>query len=137
MPELKFLSESEPRNVVGDWALRIGVAGFFIVFGLEKFSPDPGSHWVQLFHEIGAGDWFRYLTGVIEILGGLLVLIPQTVMVGLTVLALTMAAAVLIVAFVIGHPADSIFPGIFLVGLIGFGVWNRRSRSNDPARTTE
>ena len=65
MSELRFLSEGEPRNVVGDWALRIGVACIFIVFGLEKFSSDPESHWVQLFHEIGAGDWFCYLTGVI------------------------------------------------------------------------
>ncbi len=127
MAELNFSSVSESRNVVGDWALRIGVAGFFIVFGFEKFSSDPGSHWVQLFHKIGAGDWFRYLTGVIEILGGLLVLIPRTVVIGLTLLALTMLAAVLLVAFVIGRPADSIFPGIFLIGLIGFIAWNRRT----------
>ena len=134
MSELKFLSEIEPRNVVGDWALRIGVGGIFIVFGFEKFSADPESHWIKLFHEIGTGDWFRYLTGVIEILGGLLVLIPQTAAVGLTMLALTMADAVLIVAFVLGRPADSAFPGVFLLGLIGLLVWDRRSRTERSLR---
>ncbi len=127
MSELKFLSESEPSNVVGDWAIRIGVGSAYIVFGLEKFSSTPGSHWVELFGEIGAGDWFRYLTGVIEILGGLLVVIPKTAGIGLIVLALTMAGAVLIVALIMGRPTDSIFPGIFLLGLIGLFIWNRRN----------
>ncbi len=126
MAELKFLSENEPRNVIGEWALRIGVAAAFISFGWEKFSSDPGSHWVVLFHRIGAGEWFRYLTGVIEVLGGVFVLIPKTLMLGLAMLAVTMAGAVLIVAFVIGHPGDSIFPGVFLIGLVGFIVWSRR-----------
>jgi uncharacterized membrane protein YphA (DoxX/SURF4 family) len=111
---------------VGDWAIRIGTGGVYIVFGLEKFSSVPGSHWVKLFSEIGAGDWFRYLTGAIEVLGGLLVVIPQTAAIGLIILALTMAGAVLIVALVIGRPTYSIFPGIFLLGLIGLFIWNRR-----------
>lgn len=126
MAELELLAQSEPRNIVGDWAIRIGAGAFYIIFGLEKFSSNTGSHWVKLFRDIGAGDWFRYLTGIIELLGGLLVIIPQTAAIGLIVLALTMAGAVLIVAFVLGHPANSIFPGIFLLGLIGLFLWNRR-----------
>jgi uncharacterized membrane protein YphA (DoxX/SURF4 family) len=127
MAELKFLSESEPRNAVGDWAIRGGAALIFVIFGLEKFSSEPGSHWVKLFHEIGAGDWFRYFAGVVEVLGGLLVLIPRTATIGLTLLGLTMAAAVVILAFVIGRRADSIFPGIFLLAFAGI-VLQRRNR---------
>lgn len=127
MAELKFGSEIESRNVVGNWALRIGIAGLYIVFGLEKFSSDPASHWVRLFHDIGVGDWLRHFTGAVEVAGGLLVLIPRIALVGLVMLALTMAGAVLIVAFVLGRPGDSIFPGVFLVGLLGFIVWNRRA----------
>jgi hypothetical protein len=41
-------------------------------------------------------------------------------------LGLTMAAAVFILIFVIGRPADSIFPGVFLIGIAAIG-WNRRS----------
>jgi uncharacterized membrane protein YphA (DoxX/SURF4 family) len=127
MSELKFLSEDEPRNAVGDWAIRGGVACIFIIFGLEKFSADPASHWVKLFHQIGAGDWFRNFAGVVEVLGALLVLIPRTAIAGLALLASTMAAAALILGFVVGRPADSIFPGAFFLGLTLL-LWSRRSR---------
>lgn len=124
MSDLDLLSKSEPRNVIGDWAIRAGLAAAFIIFGLEKFS--AGSHWVKFFHEIGAGDWFRYFTGVVEVLGGLLVLIPRTAMVGLALLGLTMLAATLILAFVLGRPSDSIFPGVFLLAIVIFGFSRRK-----------
>ena len=127
MADLKLLPASEPRGVVGNWTIRIGVAVFFIIFGLEKFSDNPASHWVRLFRDIGTGDWFRYFTGVIEFLGGVLVLVPRTTLLGLIVLALTMAAAALIVAFVLGRPADAVFPSLFLIALIAVIVWNQQT----------
>jgi len=120
-------SAEEPRNVAGDWALRGGIAVAFVVFGAEKFSSDPGGGWVKLFHEIGIGQWFRYFTGVVEVLGGLLVLIPWTATAGLALLACTMASAALILTFVLGRPGDSVFSGAFLIGLAAF-YWSRRRR---------
>lgn len=117
----------DARNAVLDWALRGGIAAVFILFGSEKFSSDPGSHWVKLFQEIGAGQWFRYFTGVVEVLGGVLVLVPWTVRIGLALLARTMACAALIVAFEIGRPGDSVFSAAFFIGLTVFG-WSRRTR---------
>ena len=127
MADLKLLVDSEPRNPLGDWVMRGGVAVFFVVFGLEKFSPDPGSHWVKLFAQIGAGVWFRYFTGVVEVLGGLLVLIPRTALAGLAVLACTMAGAAVILAFVVGEPGSSVFPAIFFIALTAIGLirWAR------------
>jgi len=112
-----FDSPPEPRNVLGDWIVRGGIGLAFIYFGSEKFPSDPGSQWTQLFQQIGAGQWFRYFTGVVEILGGVLVFIPWTTNLGLALLACTMASAAVIVAFVIGRPADSIFSGAFFIGL--------------------
>src|ERR1035441_4275993 len=97
-------SSDVPRNVAADWALRGGIAVAFMVFGAEKFPSDGGSSWVKLFHEIGVGQWFRYFTGVVEVLGGVLVLIPRTVTAGLALLACTMASAALILTFVLGRP---------------------------------
>ena len=127
MADLKLLTDSEPGNPIADWVVRGGVAAFFVVFGMEKFSADPGSHWVKLFEQIGAGVWFRYFTGVVEVLGALLVLIPRTMFIGLAVLACTMAGAVVILAFVLGQPGDSVFPAIFFLALvaIGFTRWTR------------
>jgi uncharacterized membrane protein YphA (DoxX/SURF4 family) len=77
----------EPRNAIGDWVLRGGIAVVFVLFGAEKFQSDPGSPWGKLFQQIGAGQWFRYFTGVVELLGGVLVSIPWTATAGLVLLA--------------------------------------------------
>ncbi len=127
MAELKFLPETEPRNTIGDWTIRGCIAVFFFIFGMEKFASNPASHWVQLFNQIGAGTWFRYFTGLVEILGGLLTLISQTALAGLAILACTMASAVLILTFVIGRPADGIFPGVFFIALVIVG-WRQRTK---------
>jgi uncharacterized membrane protein YphA (DoxX/SURF4 family) len=116
----------ESRSVLVDWILRGAIALVFVLFGAEKFPSEPGSPWIKLFQEIGAGQWFRYFTGVVEVVGGLLVLIPRTAMAALVLLACTMACAVLILVFVIGRPADSIVAGGFLIGLAAF-AWSRRS----------
>ena len=110
------------RSALVDWALRSAVAAAFIVFGIDKFR---GAQWVTLFQQIGIGQWFRYCTGVVEIVGGVLVLIPWTVTAGLALLACTMASAALILAFVIGHPGDMVIPLVFCLCLTLFGL-NRR-----------
>jgi putative oxidoreductase len=120
-----FENMGERRNVLGDWMFRAAIALLFVLQGTEKFSSDPHSSWFRLFQQIGAGQWFRYVTGVVEVLGAVLVLIPWTVTAGLALLAGTIAAATLIVLFVVGHPADSVFPGLFFIGLSAF-YWNRR-----------
>jgi len=125
MAELKLLLDTEPRNVIGDWVIRAGVAAVFVMFGAEKFSSSPGSHWVTLFERIGAGVWFRYFTGVVEVLGGVLVLIPSAATAGFALLACTMAGAAIILAFVLGQAGDSIFPGILLVALVAIGLSRR------------
>ncbi|MBZ5631684.1 MAG: DoxX family protein [Acidobacteriia bacterium] len=120
-----FETVGERRNVLSDWMFRGAIALVFVLAGAEKFSSDPQSSWVRLFQQIGVGQWFRYVTGAVEVLGGVLVMMPWTVTAGLALLACTMAAAALIVLFVIGRPADSVFPGIFFIGLAAFS-WNRR-----------
>ena len=122
-----FDNPPEPRNVLGDSIVRGGIGLAFVYFGAEKFPSDPGSEWVNLFQQIGAGQWFRYFTGVVEILGGVLVLIPWTTTIGLVLLACTMAAAAIIVAFVIGRPAHSVISGAFFIGLSLY-LLARRSR---------
>jgi putative oxidoreductase len=113
---------SEPRNVIGDWALRGAIGLAFVVFGWDKF--DSNSMWPGFFRDIGAGQWFRYFTGVVEILGGALVLVPWTVTAGLAILAITMAGAALIHVFVLGHPGNCIIPLVFFIGLGAF--WHSR-----------
>ena len=114
----------DPGSAMTDWCVRGGIAIAFVIFGAEKFT-DP--QWVSLFRQIGLGQWFRYFTGVVEVLGGLLVLIPRTVTGGLALLAATMASAALIWALVLGQPANLIIPGAFCVALVLFWL-HRRGR---------
>ena len=123
MAELQFLVPEQPRGSIGLSLIRIAAGLVFVVFGAEKFS--LRSQWVDFFRQVGAGDWFRYFTGVVEVLGGLLLLVPRTATAGLALLCCTMAGAMIVVGFVLGHPADMLFPGVFLVGLIVL-AWNRR-----------
>jgi putative oxidoreductase len=118
-------TSQEPRNQIGDWVLRGGIGLAFILFGAEKFSTN--SQWIGLFQQIGAGQWFRYVTGVVEVLGGVLVIIPWTATIGLALLACTMAGAALILVFAVGRPADSVFSGVLFLLLATFW-WNRRAR---------
>jgi uncharacterized membrane protein YphA (DoxX/SURF4 family) len=112
----------DSRGALTDWILRGAIAVAFALFGSEKFT-DP--QWVKIFQQIGAGQWFRYFTGVVEILGGALLFIPRTVTAGLTLLVCTMFSAALIWAFVLGQPANGIIPGSFGVALVLFWL-NRR-----------
>jgi len=122
-----FETMGERRNVLSDWMFRVAIALIFVLEGTEKFSANPDSSWVRLFQQIGAGQWFRYVTGLVEVLGAVLVLVPWTVTAGLALLGCTMAAATLIVLLVLGRPGDSVFPGIFFIGLAAF-YWSRRRR---------
>jgi uncharacterized membrane protein YphA (DoxX/SURF4 family) len=116
----------DSRSGLTDWFLRGAIAVAFAIFGVEKFT-DSGHEWVKLYQQIGWGQWFRYFTGVVEVLGGVLVLIPWTVTAGLALLASTMASATLIWALVLGQPANGIITGAFCAGLVLFWL-NRLGR---------
>jgi hypothetical protein len=56
---------------------------------------------VRLFAQIGLGDWFRHLTGAIQVVAGLLFLIPRTVYVAAVLAGGTMVDAVVVHLFVL------------------------------------
>jgi len=118
--ELKF------KNSATDWALRAVIFAVFIFFGGGKFRPETNSAWIQMFNEIGFGQWFRYATGALELSGAFLMLFPQTVSAGLAVLGTTMVGAILVDVFVLHQFADTLIPIAFLSGLIA--LWLRRKR---------
>src|SRR5580765_437079 len=76
MADLTLLpEETHPRVNLADWMIRLGVAIVFLIAGAEKFSAtNPNSHWVSMFNQIGLGEWFRYFTAVVEVLGAALIL---------------------------------------------------------------
>ena len=137
MPELRLATVDTRgrQDVLISWILRLGVAAVFLSVGAAKFGAD--SHWARLFDQIGFGPWFRYLTGILQVTGAVLVMVPRTFLMGIGILACTMAgaAAVWIVRF--GAPGNAIIPGAILVALVSIGFHgariDRRPRSAESA----
>ena len=114
-------------GVMTTWLLRIAVALVFVNVGSSKFR-DPT--WAQLFGRIGFGQWFRYVTGLVQIVGGVLVLIPRTSLIGVALVACTMAGAVVAWLTVLHAPANALIPGALFAILVAMGVGEyNRSRA--------
>jgi putative oxidoreductase len=120
---------SQPKfaNSIPDWAARVLIFAVFLFFAAGKFTSNPNAPWVVLFREVGFGQWFRYFTGILEIAGAFLVLIPRSVTAALILLMGTTSGAILVVVVVLHRPADVVVPFALLAGLIAF--WLRRRRA--------
>jgi uncharacterized membrane protein YphA (DoxX/SURF4 family) len=78
---------------VGPWILKGCLALAFLAAAFLKLTGNPKM--VAEFGEIGLGQWFRYLTGVIEVVGAGLLLWPRTALLGsLTLLGICGGALV-------------------------------------------
>ena len=106
------------------WVLQIAAAGMFLMVGFLKLSGNP--QLVGLFEAIGLGQWFRYLTGTLEVAGAILLLIPRTSGLGALMLAGMMACAVLTHVFIVG---GSPLMAIILLVVTGVVAWGRRQRT--------
>lgn len=61
-------------KVVALWVLRVAVAALFLFAGFSKLTGQPMM--IDTFDKVGVGQWFRYVTGLLEVGGGIAVLIP-------------------------------------------------------------
>ena len=111
---------------VGLWILQIGAAGMFLMVGFLKLSGDP--QMVGLFDAIGLGQWFRYVTGSLEVLGAILLLVPRLSGLGAWLLVGVMLGAVPTHLFVVG---GSPLPAIILLIVTGVISWGRRERTRN------
>jgi hypothetical protein len=107
MVELKFLSETEPANAVGDFSRSEWATG-------SAISP----------------VWWK--SG--RVTGVNFKKVPAP---GLVLLASIMAAAALISVFILGRPADGIFPGVFFAARAaitwgGEAGWSLLRSPSDP-----
>jgi hypothetical protein len=80
---------------------------------------------VDMFHKIGFGQWFRYLTGSLEVTGAVLLLLPRTAAIGGWLLAAVMLGAIGTHLLIIdGSPV----PAVVLLVLAITVAWNRSRR---------
>jgi len=122
---MAFSHSTTQRRIV--WGVRILLALAFGAAGIAKLA--GAAQMVQVFEAIGFGQWFRYVTGAIEIGGAVLLLVPATGFLGGLLLAVTMAGAVATHLVLIGGSA---VPALVLGLLSAFVAWRQRP----AARTT-
>jgi putative oxidoreductase len=75
------------------WILRVLAAALFLSAGFMKLIGQPVM--VQEFDVIGLGQWFRFLTGILELVGGVAILVPSISVFGAILLLLVDAGAFL------------------------------------------
>lgn len=102
--------------------VQVLLAAAFLFFGGSKLA--SVEQMVAVFEQIGIGQWFRYVTGLLEVAGAILLLIPTLAGLGGVLLACVMAGAVLTHLFVIG--GSPLIP-LVLLALTALVVWGRRT----------
>jgi len=104
------------------WVTQIALAAMFLFAGGSKLVGAPAM--VNLFAAIGLGQWFRYVTGAIEISAAVALLIPSAAPFGAILLVPTMFGAATANLFLGQSP---VVPLVLL--LVAAAVsWTRRNQ---------
>jgi putative oxidoreductase len=110
-----------PTRRIGAWTVQGILAAAFLTAGFAKLAGVP--YMVDLFAQIGLGQWFRVATGVVEVTGAVALLVPGLASIGALWLGFTMVGAVAAHVFVL-HTSP--VPAIVLGLLNALVVYLRR-----------
>jgi putative oxidoreductase len=123
------LSIKSGRGVnVALWVLQVLLAAAFLMAGASKLA--GAEMMVKQFETLGLGQWFRYLTGALEIVAAVLLLVPRwSGFGGLLLIPIMVGAAIAHLVVFKNSPA---VPLVFL-GLASVVAWGRLMR--EPVAT--
>jgi putative oxidoreductase len=117
------------------WVLQILLGAFFVVASAAPKLAGQ-EYAVEIFTQIGAGQWYRYLVGALELAGGIGLMVPR--LAGPAALGLMglMVGAAYTQAVVLDAPAMVTSPVIFFV-IAAVIAWGRRdsTRAWFPSRS--
>jgi len=102
------------------YTLQILLALAFLAAGVAKLTGQEMM--TQGFELLGLGQWFRYLTGVIEVGAALALLVPVLAGYAAALLSVVMVGA--IIAHATRWPGSAI-PAVVLLALCAFVAWYR------------
>lgn len=109
---------------IGLWTLQVLLAAMYVVgSGVPKLLGDPYA--VQIFADLGTGQWLRVVVGLLEVAGGIGLLVPR----------LAGLAAACLVALMVGATSAQLFflsegywyTPVILGVLLGVVAWVRRT----------
>lgn len=103
---------------------KILVTAAFVAAGLAKLA--GVEMMVATFDAVGVGQWFRYVTGAIEVGGAILLWVPGRQFIGAGLLLAAMVGAVLAHLVILG--TDTMLPAIILGALSGIIALSHRDQ---------
>ena len=117
-------TRTQPRKAanIALWIVQIVLALGFTGAASGKLLGNPDM--VGLYEVIGVGQWFRYVTGVLELTGAILIVIPRTRFFGAALLGMVMTGAVLTHLFILHMRRRPPLP--FCSSSPGIVAWGRR-----------
>jgi putative oxidoreductase len=107
------------------WALQ-GVLGVFFIVASAGPKLLGEASTVQSFEDMGAAPWFRYFIGLVELAGGIGLLVPRLAGLAAVGLALLMVGAAITQAFILHGGALVITPVVLFVPFVVI-AWGRRA----------
>jgi uncharacterized membrane protein len=114
-----------PTRRRGLWTAQILVGLFFVVASAAPKLLGE-AYAVAIFDEIGAGDWFRYFVGLVELAGGVGLLVPRLAAPAAVGLVGLMIGAAYTQVTVFAAPATTVTPVV--LGLVCAAIaWARRA----------
>jgi putative oxidoreductase len=90
------------RQLIALECTELALAGVFFLVGGAKLIGRPDM--VELFRSIGFGQWLRYVTGTIEVVGAAFLVVPLASGASAVALGTVMVSATLIELFVLRRP---------------------------------
>jgi putative oxidoreductase len=93
------IQSHRPTRRIGAWTLQGILAAAFLAAGFAKLAGVP--FMVDLFEQIGLGQWFRFATGIVEVTGAVALFVPGLASIAALWLGFTMAGAVTAHLFVL------------------------------------
>jgi putative oxidoreductase len=109
-------------SLIALWLTQVALAVMFLMAGGSKLAGVPAM--VSLFDALGLGQWFRYVTGVIEVASGIALLVPSAALFGAMLLIPTMLGAVAANLFLGQSPAAP----LVLLLVAAAVAWARRDQ---------
>ena len=105
------------------WIVQILAALVFLWAGGAKLV--GAESMIQAFAQLGLGQWFRYLTGVLEVAGAVVLLTPKWSAFGALLLSCVMVGAIV---SLLTRLTGSLAPASVLLVLLLFVIWGRQEQ---------
>jgi uncharacterized membrane protein YphA (DoxX/SURF4 family) len=120
-------TDATPRagvaRTVALWVLQVALAFQFAGGGLLKLTGAP--EMVDLFADVGAGQWLRFVVGAVEVAGAVGLLIPRLSGLAALGLAGVLVGATLTNLFVIDQSPWLAIVLLLACALVAWGRWSR------------